>query len=74
MRLKLDADSKRASLIGIKVKKETKEKIQFISDREARPMSTQINIILENFIENYFQKQNIKWEEYAPKGEGENNI
>lgn len=65
MRKKMNETDKRGSLIGIKVKKDTKEKILFISEREARPMSTQINIILEDFIENYFQEQGIHWEDHT---------
>lgn len=74
MRKKLDADDKRGSLIGIKVRKELKDKIQFISEREARPMSTQINIILEDFVLRYFEENHINWQEYAPQNKikGEN--
>ena len=53
---------KRTSTIGIKVKPITKEQIEFISEREARPMSTQINIILEKYIEEYFKKEGIVWD------------
>lgn len=67
MRKKLNADDKRGSLIGIKVRKELKEKIQFISGREAHPMSTQINIILEEYASRYFSENQINWEEYAPQ-------
>ena len=65
MRKKMNETDKRDSLIGIKVKKDTKEKIHFISEREARPMSTQINMILEDFIEKYFQEQDIHWEDHT---------
>lgn len=54
---------KRTSTIGIKVKPSTKKKIEFIAEREARPMSTQINIILEKYIEDYFKKEDIIWNE-----------
>lgn len=67
MRKKLDPVDKRGSLIGIKVRQETKDKIQFISDREARRMSSQINLILEEYIERYFDKNHINWQEYAPR-------
>ena len=53
---------KRTSTIGIKVKPITKEQIEFISEREARPMSTQINSILEKYIEEYFKKEGIVWD------------
>lgn len=55
--------NKRTSTIGIKVKPITKKKIEFIAEREARPMSTQINIILERYIEDYFKKEGIVWHE-----------
>ena len=55
--------TKRTSTIGIKVKPITKAKIEFIAEREARPMSTQINIILEKYIEDYFKREGIVWEE-----------
>ena len=54
--------NKRTSTIGIKVKQITKEKIEFIAEREARPMSTQINIILERYTEDYFKREGIEWE------------
>ena len=54
--------NKRTSTIGIKVRPITKEQIEFISEREARPMSTQINIILEKYIEEYFKKEGIIWD------------
>ena len=54
--------NKRTSTIGIKVRPLTKEQIEFISEREARPMSTQINIILEKYIEEYFKKEGIIWD------------
>lgn len=67
MRKKLNPVDKRGSLIGIKVREETKNKIQFISKREARCMSTQINVILEEFIERYFDENHINWHEYMPR-------
>lgn len=71
MRKKLDAVDKRGSLIGIKVRQEIKDKIQFISEREGRPMSTQINTILENFVHRYFKENHINWQEYAPQDKKE---
>lgn len=66
MRKKMDQEQKRGSLIGIKVKEETKKQLQFISEREARPMSTQINIILESYINKYFKEQKLNWDEWDP--------
>lgn len=71
MRRKLSAEDKRGSLIGIKVRRDIKAKIAFISEREAHPMSTQINLILENYIQQYFTDNQINWEEYAPRYEKE---
>lgn len=71
MRKKLNSTEKRASIIGIKVKQELKDKIKFVSGREARTMSSQINYILENYIENYLKDNNIDWEEYAPQNQTE---
>ena len=64
MRKKLKQTEVRESQIGIKVRKETKDQILFISKREARPMSTQINLILEEFIADYFKTHAIEWKEF----------
>lgn len=53
MRKKLDSNTKREHIIGIKVKKDIKEKIVYLSEMDAIPMSTYINQILENYIDNY---------------------
>lgn len=65
MRKKLSEEKKRNNYIGVKVRSDIKSKIKFISDREARPMSTQINIILEEFVESYLSTYKIDWAEYA---------
>jgi len=64
MRPKLNSTEKRNQMIGVKVKQETKEKLEFIAQREARPLSTQIDIILKDYIESYFNIAKINWEEY----------
>lgn len=64
MRKRISPEDKRSKIIGIKVKESIKSQIEFISEREARPMSTQINIILENYITEYFEKYNINWSDY----------
>ena len=66
MRPKLNANEKRNAQIGIKVKQETKEKLEFIAEREARSLSTQIDIILKEYIDIYFYTSKINWEEYRP--------
>lgn len=64
MRRKLPKDQKRSEIIGIKTTEENKKKLQFISEREGRPLSSQINLILENYIQNYMESNKLKWEEY----------
>ena len=65
MRPKLNENEKRICQIGIKVKKDIKNKVKFISEREGRPMSTQINHILEQFVEDYAAKHGINWDEFS---------
>ena len=67
MRQKINENERRNNLIGIKVKKETRQKLDFIAEREARPLSTQIDIILREYIDNYFNIAKIDWNEYKPK-------
>lgn len=64
MRPKLNESDKRDSQIGIKVKKDIKNKIRFISEREGRPMSTQINHILEQFVDDYAAEHGILWKDF----------
>ena len=45
---------KRTEFIGIKVTPTIKAQIEEIAQREARPVSSQINLILEHYIKNYF--------------------
>lgn len=48
---------KRTVLIGVKVTPTTKAKIEEIAQKEARPVSSQINLILEKYIKNYFEQE-----------------
>lgn len=64
MRKMLPENKKRSKIIGIKTTEEVKRKLQFISDREGRPMSSQLNILLESYIDQYFKKNKINWKEY----------
>ena len=66
MRPRLSENERRDCLIGIKVKKETRQKLEFIADREARPLSTQIDMILKEYMDNYFRIAKIDWNEYKP--------
>ena len=54
MRKKLPEGQKRDQIIGIKVTEATKKQLQFIAKREATPMSTTIDNILQEYIERYF--------------------
>lgn len=64
MRKRIPNDEKRNVIIGIKTTEEIKHKLKFISDREGRPVSSQIYFLLEKYIENYFKENKIDWEEY----------
>ena len=73
MRKKLNANEKRNNFIGVKVKSETREQLTYIAKREATPLSTLINSILQDYINNYFKIAKINWNELPPeeKREGE---
>ena len=62
MRKRLNEDDKRSVIIGIKVKKDIKEKIQYLSEVEDIGMSSYINKIIENHIKNRTKFENIDWE------------
>lgn len=62
MRRKLPEDIKRNSPIGIKVLTETRKQLDYIASREVTTLSTLINSILVNYIENYFKIAKIDWE------------
>ena len=42
--------AKRTCMIGIKVTEETKDKIEYLAGRDDRPISSFINIILQNYL------------------------
>lgn len=71
MRKKLHVDEKRSAQIGIKVKNETKQKIQYIASLEGNQMSTQIDEILREYITKYFKKHGINWNTLTPDEKGE---
>ena len=62
MRKKLPLDEKRNKIIGIKVKEETRQQLQYIADRDGHTLSTCIDIILRKQIEEYFELHNIDWD------------
>lgn len=45
--------AKRTCMIGIKVTEETKDKIEFLAGRDNRPISSFINLILQNYLTQY---------------------
>ena len=63
MRKKLDHETKRSKIIGIKVKPETQLKLKYLADAEATPLSTYINGILEEYISRTTNLHKIKWED-----------
>lgn len=67
MRKKLDEDKKRNKLIGIKVQANTREQLDYIANREQLTVSTLINEILINYIDNYFKIARINWEKVPPE-------
>lgn len=70
MRKKLDPENKRTVIIGIKTKEITKKRIKSISEREGKAMSTQINIILENYIEQYLIDNKLTYKDIDIEEEG----
>ena len=70
MRKKLPSEEKRNRIIGIKVKEETRQKLQYIADIEGHKLSTCIDIILRKQIEEYFELHKIDWEKLTPEEKG----
>ena len=70
MRRKLPIDEKRSKIIGIKVKEETRQKLQYIADRDGHTLSTCIDIILRKQIEEYFEIHKINWDSLPPEEKG----
>ena len=62
MRKKLAPDIKRNRQIGIKVQSKTKEQLEYIAGREDLTLSTLINMILVDYINNYFKIAKIEWD------------
>lgn len=62
MRKKMTPDVKRNKQIGIKVQTKTKEQLTYIAKREDTPLSTVINSILTEYVENYFKIAKIDWD------------
>ena len=62
MRRKMTKDEKRNQQIGIKVLTKTRQQLDFIADRDQITLSTLINNILVDYIENYFKIAKIDWD------------
>ena len=63
-------DVKRNKQIGIKVKTETREQLEYIAKREAKTLSTLINDILKDYISNYFRIAKINWNDVSEEEKG----
>jgi len=61
MRKKLPATEKRSKIIGVKVKPETREQIEWIAKREVTQLSTYIDSLLQEHIKKYFKYNHIEW-------------
>ena len=61
MRKKLPVEEKRSIIIGIKVKPETRKKLEWIAKREATSLSTYIDEQLCEHIEKYLKYNHIEW-------------
>ena len=70
MRKKLPLDEKRNKIIGIKVKEETRQQLQYIAERDGHTLSTCIDIILRKQIEEYFELHKIDWDALPPEEKG----
>ncbi len=45
--------AKRTCMIGIKVTEETRDKIEYLAGRDNRPISSFINLVLQNYLAQY---------------------
>ena len=61
MRKPLSEQDKRSTIIGVKVKNETKRKLKYIAKAEQTPVSTYADQILNEHIEKYLKKNKIDW-------------
>ncbi len=61
MRKPIEQEHKRSVIIGIKVKQETKQKLEYLAARDGATLSTFINDLLLLDIENHFRCAKIDW-------------
>lgn len=65
MRRKISKEEKREYILGVKVKLDTKQKFKFVCSAEGESVSTRINKLIEEYIDNYAQKNNIDWSKWT---------
>lgn len=70
MRRKMEIDEKRSKQIGVKVQIKTRNQLEYIAEREDSTLSTLIDIILKDYINNYFKIAKIDWEKIPPEERG----
>lgn len=63
MRPKVDEKSKRGTIIGIKVDKTTKAKIEYIAGADGTSVSTYLFNLITEHIEQYTKMTKTNWEE-----------
>ena len=63
MRPKVKEENKRASIIGIKVDKLTKAKIEYIAKASGDPTSTYLFNLITDHIEQYTRMTKTNWDE-----------
>lgn len=71
MRHKMENDEKRSKQIGVKVQIRTRKQLEYIAKREASTLSTLIDDILKDYINNYLRIAKINWEKLPPEERGE---
>lgn len=70
MRRKMEIDEKRSKQIGVKVQIKTRNQLEYIAEREDSTLSTLIDAILKDYINNYFKIAKIDWEKIPPEEKG----
>ena len=67
MRPKVDESAKRGTIIGIKVDKATKAKIEYIAGADGTPVSTYLFNLITAHIEQYTKMTKTNWDEELGK-------
>lgn len=55
--------AKRTNMIGIKVTEETRDKIEYLAGKDARSISSYINLILQEYLAKTNEFNNENWRE-----------